>query len=180
MQPDEPTEYTYHPSGGTGPVPDEEVYLKLRENRKKKIKDFVLLGEEEEVDDADADTDDEEDGDKVSDEFESMADAPSVLEDLKELSASISIRFVLLLILFILNLYPVLANVFSVLPLPHLLRAGENPMFYSLVSLIILLVWLYLCGNILLLGAAAGWVWTESGSGRKRIEGNRQKTKERN
>ena len=140
VQPDEPTEYTYHPSGGTGPVPDEEVYLKLRENRKKKIKDFVLLGEEEEVDDADADTDDEEDGDKVSDEFESMADAPSVLEDLKELSASISIRFVLLLILFILNLYPVLANVFSVLPLPHLLRAGENPMFYSLVSLIILLV----------------------------------------
>lgn len=99
-----------------------------------------MLGEEEEVDDADADTDDEEDGDKVSDEFESMADAPSVLEDLKELSASISIRFVLLLILFILNLYPVLANVFSVLPLPHLLRAGENPMFYSLVSLIILLV----------------------------------------
>ena len=50
----------------------------------------------------------------------------------------------------------------------------------SLASLIILLVWLYLCGNILLLGAAAGWVWTESGSGRKRIEGNRQKTKERN
>ena len=30
----------------------------------------------------------------------------------------------------------------------------------SLASLIILLVWLYLCGNILLLGAAAGWVWT--------------------
>ena len=50
----------------------------------------------------------------------------------------------------------------------------------SLASLIILLVWLYLCGNILLLGAAAGWVWTESGSGRKRIEGNRQKTKGRN
>ncbi len=50
----------------------------------------------------------------------------------------------------------------------------------SLASLIILLVWLYLCGNILLLGAAAGWVWTESRSGRKRIEGNRQKTKGRN
>ena len=50
----------------------------------------------------------------------------------------------------------------------------------SLASLIILLVWLYLCGNILLLGAAAGWVWTESGSGRKRIEGNRQKTKGQN
>ena len=50
----------------------------------------------------------------------------------------------------------------------------------SLASLIILLVWLYLCGNILLLGAAAGWVWTESGSGRKQIKGNRQKTKERN
>ena len=50
----------------------------------------------------------------------------------------------------------------------------------SLASLIILLVWLYLCGNILLLGAAAGWVWTESRSGQKRIEGNRQKTKERN
>ena len=50
----------------------------------------------------------------------------------------------------------------------------------SLASLIILLVGLYLCGNILLLGAAAGWVWTESRSGRKRIEGNRQKTKGRN
>ena len=29
-----------------------------------------------------------------------------------------------------------------------------------LASLILLLVWLYLCGNILLLGAVAGWVWT--------------------
>ena len=30
----------------------------------------------------------------------------------------------------------------------------------SLASLVILLVWLYLCGNILLLGAVVGWVWT--------------------
>ena len=35
----------------------------------------------------------------------------------------------------------------------------------SLASLIILLVWLYLCGNILLLGAVAGWVWSRGAGG---------------
>ena len=31
----------------------------------------------------------------------------------------------------------------------------------SLASLIILLVWLYFCGNILLMGAVVGWAWTQ-------------------
>ena len=116
------------------------AYLELRESRKNKIKDIVLSGEEESVAEQDAQVDEEVNEDKVTDEFDSMEDAPSVLADLKELSTSLSIRFGILLLLSVLNLYPVLANNFSFLPLPIILQSSGTPVFYLLMSLLLLVI----------------------------------------
>ena len=109
-------ETTYH--SGLQPESD-DAYLRFRENREKKIKGFVLMGNETEVDNEESETDDENAEDKVIEEFDSMEDAPSVLADLKELITSLSVRFGIMLVLFLMNLYLVLANCITFLPLPQ-------------------------------------------------------------
>jgi len=132
--------HTYHTDDQVQAVNDGSSYIQLRENRKKKIKDFVLLGEEEEVTENEEQVDEETDEDKVIEEFDSMEDAPSVLEDLKELKTSITIRTVLLAIMSVVNLYVLAGNTFSFLPLPSILRISENPMVYALASLLLLII----------------------------------------
>ena len=95
-------ETTYH--SGLQAQPD-DAYRTFRENREKKIKGFVLMGNETEVDNEEAETDDENAEDKVIEEFDSMEDAPSVLADIKELMTSLSVRFGIMLVLLIMNLY---------------------------------------------------------------------------
>lgn len=115
-------------------------YIQLRENRKKKIKDFVLYGKEEDVAETEAQVDEENDEDKVIEEFDSMEDAPTILADLKELTTTITMRFALLTVIALVNLYVILANTFSFLPFPPALRVSENPMFYLLSSFLLLVV----------------------------------------
>ncbi len=133
-------EQTYHADDRGGIVPDSNSYIQLRENRKKKIKDFVLFGDEESVPDEEAQIDREYDEDRVVEEFASMEDAPTVWDDLKELNTSITVRLVLLLVMTVVNLYVVAANTFTILPLPSALRISESPMFYALGSLLLLVI----------------------------------------
>lgn len=133
---------TYHPAEEPiiPPVKEDTAYLQFRENREKKIKDFVLFGEEDEVDAEEAETDDETADDKVIEEFDSMTDAPSVQADIKELSTSLTVRLVLLLILFGVNLYTAAGNLFDFLPLPAILDFTLNPIMATLSSALILFI----------------------------------------
>lgn len=130
-------ETTYH--SGLQAQPD-DAYRTFRENREKKIKGFVLMGNETEVDNEEAETDDENAEDKVIEEFDSMEDAPSVLADIKELMTSLSVRFGIMLVLLIMNLYLVLANVVTFLPLPNFINLSVNPAIYTLASTILLCI----------------------------------------
>ncbi len=128
------TEETYHPEGEQLVVPSapENAYQQLKENRKKKIKDFVLLGEEDEVTPEEAETDNETVEDKVVEEFASLEDAPTVREDLKELSTSLAVRLIVLIVLSAINLYIVAANTFSFIPKPSVLDMTANPLLVTL------------------------------------------------
>ncbi len=116
----------------------DDAYLRFRENREKKIKGFVLMGNETEVDNEESETDDENAEDKVIEEFDSMEDAPSVLADIKELMTSLSVRLGIMLVLFLMNFYLVLANCVTFLPLPAFINLSLNPAIYVLASTILL------------------------------------------
>lgn len=140
----QPKEETYHPEGEGLVIPSppdtDPTYQQYKESRQKKIKNFVLMGEEEEVPPEEAEVDDETDEDKVVEEFDSLEDAPSVLENLKELSGSLVARLVILTVLGVLNLYIAAANTFSFLPKPAVLDMVSNPLLVTLASLSILII----------------------------------------
>lgn len=113
---------------------DELAKLKeLGERRKKKIRDFVLVGddEEEEADDL-ADIPDDR---QISD-FESFEDAPSILQDIRQLKGSLAVRLLFLIFTAIASVYINLANDLS-LPLPDILNASIQPTSYLFVNIVI-------------------------------------------
>lgn len=130
-------ETTYHAGLQTEA---DDAYRTFRENREKKIKGFVLMGNEADVDNEEAENDDENAEDKVIEEFDSMEDAPSVLADIKELMTSLSVRFGIMLVLLIMNLYLLLANFVTFLPLPNFINLSVNPAIYVLASTILLAI----------------------------------------
>lgn len=140
----QPKEETYHPEGERLVVPPapntDAAYQQFKEQRQKKIKNFVLMGEEDEVTPEEAETDNETDEDKVVEEFDSMEDAPSVRDDLKELSNSLVARLIILAVLGIVNLYIAAANTVSFLPKPAVLDMISNPMLVMLALVSILCV----------------------------------------
>lgn len=79
----------------------------LKERRSKKIKDFVLVGDEEDVSD-------EEVGDgeqtRVIDDFESFNDAPSIAHDIAQLKGGLILRMIVLVVCFIASAYIAIAN----------------------------------------------------------------------
>lgn len=78
----------------------------LKERRSKKIKDFILVGEEEDV----ANEEVEDDAPKVIDDFESFDDAPSIAHDIAQLKGSLILRLVVLIVCFAASAYIAIAN----------------------------------------------------------------------
>lgn len=78
----------------------------LKERRSKKIKDFILVGDEEDVSGEEV----EDDTPKVIDDFESFDDAPSIAHDIAQLKGSLILRLVVLIICFAASAYIAIAN----------------------------------------------------------------------
>lgn len=106
----------------------------LKERRSKKIKDFVLVGDEEDV------TDEEDDGSGEPveiDDFENMSDAPSISHDIAQLKGSLILRLFVLIICLGASLYIAVANDTQALPIMDLLNKRQQTNTYLFVNAII-------------------------------------------
>lgn len=111
-----------------------EKMAALRERRKKKIKDFVLIGDEEETAPEALDIEDEE---KTIDDFESFEDAPSILGDISQLKGSLLMRLIVLMVCFLFSFYMAAANDSDMIPLARLLdKRSETAVFIFVNSII--------------------------------------------
>lgn len=79
----------------------------LKERRSKKIKDFILVGDEEDVSGEEVEDDSTP---KMIDDFESFDDAASIAHDIAQLKGSLILRLVVLVICFAASAYIAIAN----------------------------------------------------------------------
>lgn len=108
----------------------------LKERRSKKIKDFVLVGDEEDVPD-----DDDANGEPaVIDDFENFSDAPSIAHDIAQLKGSLLLRLFVLIICFGASLYIAFANDTQALPIMDLLNKRSQTNTYLFTNAIIGLI----------------------------------------
>ncbi len=106
----------------------------LKERRSKKIKDFVLVGDEEDV----PDEEDENGGEPVEiDDFENMSDAPSISHDIAQLKGSLMLRLFVLILCLGASLYIAVANDSQALPIMDLLNKRQQTNTYLFVNAII-------------------------------------------
>lgn len=123
----------------TAQLPDTEQQSELekinalKERRSKKIKDFVLVGDEEDV------PEDEETSSEpaVIDDFENFNDAPSIAHDIAQLKGSLLLRLFVLIICFGASLYIAFANDTQALPIMDLLNKRTQTNTYLFVNAII-------------------------------------------
>lgn len=123
----------------TAQLPDTEQQSELekinalKERRSKKIKDFVLVGDEEDV------TEDEDTSSEpaVIDDFENFNDAPSIAHDIAQLKGSLLLRLFVLIICFGASLYIAFANDTQALPIMDLLNKRTQTNTYLFVNAII-------------------------------------------
>lgn len=123
----------------TAQLPDTEQQSELekinalKERRSKKIKDFVLVGDEEDVPE-----DETADGEPaVIDDFENFNDAPSIAHDIAQLKGSLLLRLFVLIICFGASLYIAFANDTQALPIMDLLNKRTQTNTYLFVNAII-------------------------------------------
>lgn len=105
----------------------------LKERRKNKISEFVLVGDEEEEDLeelADSDRDRE-----ISD-FENFDDAPSILHDVLQLKGSLVVRLFFLIITACTSVYIVMANDLN-FAIPDILSAKAQATTYLFINIIL-------------------------------------------
>ena len=123
----------------TEPIPidknaDELIKLKaLNERRKKKIKDFVLVGDEDEEDPDDLA---EMAADRQISDFESFEDAPSIFHDILQLKGSLTVRLLFLILTSLTSVYITVANDLA-WPIPELLSASAQPTTYLFINIIL-------------------------------------------
>lgn len=121
----------------TEPIPIDEnasemqKLRELKERRKKKINDFVLVGDEEENDE-----DEVIDEEKEITDFESFEDAPSVLNDILQLKSSLVVRLCFLAFAAVISCYISFANDFN-LPIIEILSKGTQPTTYLFINVIL-------------------------------------------
>lgn len=113
-------------------VNEMEKFNDLKERRKKKIRDFVLVGDEEE--DSPDEMEEASEYRSISD-FESFEDAPSVLNDILQLKSSLIIRLIFLIITGLASIYTVVANDFG-FPIIEILNRETQPTTYLFVTTI--------------------------------------------
>ncbi len=106
----------------------------LKERRSKKIKDFVLVGDEEYVSDEETGEDEQP---KVIDDFESFDDAPSISHDIAQLKGSLILRLMVLVLCFAASFYIAVANDTKALPIMELLNKRTQTNTYLFVNAII-------------------------------------------
>lgn len=106
----------------------------LKERRSKKIKDFVLVGDEEYVSDEETGEDQQP---KVIDDFESFDDAPSIAHDIAQLKGSLILRLMVLVLCFAASFYIAVANDTKALPIMELLNKRTQTNTYLFVNAII-------------------------------------------
>ena len=122
----------------------------LKERRSKKIKDFVLVGDEEEV--AEAETEETQGGQRVIEDFEAFEDAPSIAADIEQLKNSLVMRMLVLLICFGASAYIAIANDTGNLPIPELFNKKTQVNTYLFVNAIIGLLAAFASYNVISCG----------------------------
>ncbi len=113
---------------------EQEKIDALKERRNKKIRDFVLVGDEEDVADDDADN---EGQDVVIDDFENFNDAPSIAHDIAQLKGSLMLRLFVLVICLAASLYIAVANDNQAMPIMDLLNKRSQTNTYLFVNAIL-------------------------------------------
>lgn len=106
----------------------------LKERRSKKIKDFVLVGDEEDVSDEEVGNDEQV---RVIDDFESFDDAPSIAHDIAQLKGGLILRMIVLVICFAASAYIAIANDSQRLPLMELLNKRSQTSTFLFVNAIL-------------------------------------------
>lgn len=106
----------------------------LKERRSKKIKDFVLVGEEE--DEPEEETSDEQSSGVIED-FESFDDAPAIAADIAQLKNSLVMRMMVLLICLGVSAYISIANDTGLFPIMDLLNKRTQTTTFLFVNAII-------------------------------------------
>ncbi len=106
----------------------------LKERRSKKIKDFVLVGDEEDVDE---DTVENEGQEVVIEDFENFNDAPSIAHDIAQLKGSLMLRLFMLAICFAASFYIAVANDNQALPIMELLNKRSQTNTFLFVNAIL-------------------------------------------
>lgn len=117
-----------------GEQAEQDKIKALKERRNKKIKDFVLVGDEEDIDDEDAENEGQP---VVIDDFESFNDAPSIAHDIAQLKGSLLLRLFVLAICLAASLYISVANDTQALPLMELLNKRTQTNTYLFVNAIL-------------------------------------------
>ena len=124
----------------TAPLPVDEENSEqakidaLKERRSKKIKDFVLVGDEEDVAEDDAENEGQE---VVIDDFENFNDAPSIAQDIAQLKGSLMLRLFVLAICFAVSFYIAVANDNQGMPIMELLNKRSQTNTFLFVNAII-------------------------------------------
>lgn len=106
----------------------------LKERRSKKIKDFVLVGDEEDVAEDDVENEGQE---VVIDDFENFNDAPSIAQDIAQLKGSLMLRLFVLAICFAASFYIAAANDNQLLPIMELLNKRSQTNTFLFVNAIL-------------------------------------------
>lgn len=135
----------------TEPIPIDESasemqkMRELRERRKKKVNDFVLIGED------DDDVVEIADDNREITDFESVEDAPSVHNDILQFKNSLVIRFIFLVVAALSSGLISLANDFD-LPVIELLSKGAQPTTYLFINIILGLLSAFVCYSVISCG----------------------------
>lgn len=106
----------------------------LKERRSKKIKDFILVGDEEDVSGEEVEDDNTP---KVIDDFESFDDAASIAHDIAQLKGSLVLRLFVLIVCFAASAYIAIANDTQRLPIMELLSKRTQTSTYLFVNAIL-------------------------------------------
>lgn len=102
----------------------------LKERRSKKIKDFVLVGDEE-------DEPDEETDEKAIEDYEEYDDAAAVVSDIDRIKGTLTLRLIVVAVCLAVSAYISLANDLSIFPMFDLLNKRTQTNTYLFVNAII-------------------------------------------
>ncbi len=120
----------------------------LKERRSKKIKDFVLVGDEEDAPDEETDSSEP----RTIEDFEAFEDAPSIAADIAQLKNSLAMRMLVLIICFAASMYIAIANDTGLLPIMDLLNKHTQTNTYLFVNAIIGLLAAFASYNVISCG----------------------------